>query len=95
MKTCNFIKIGLHRGCFPRNFPKFQEQLFCYLWTAISGVSLYLHRYFPIFPIHVHLNDSKSYGCSQVSLVIGIDVFHNYLIAFIFFYMQTWSNVDW
>ena len=45
---------------------------FCYLWTAASVISLYLHRYLHIFPTHFHLNHSKSNGCSQVYIIIGI-----------------------
>ena len=59
----------LHRGCFPGNFRKSVEQSF--LCEAASVISLYLHRYLHIFPIHFHLNYSKSYGCSQLYIIIG------------------------
>ena len=68
-KACKCIKIRLHRDCFPRNFPKFVEWSFRYLWTAASVISLYIHRY---IPVHFHLNNTKSYGCSQLYIIIGI-----------------------
>ena len=43
-----------------------------YLRTAASVISLYLHRYLHIFPVHFYLNHSESYGYSQVNIIIGI-----------------------
>ena len=63
-------------------FPKSVEQLFCYLWTA-SVISLYLHKYLHIFPIHFHLNHSISYGCFQVYIIIGI--YHITLLILLYF----------
>ena len=63
---------GLQRNCFTGNFPKSKEQSIHYLWTAASVISLYLHRYLQIFPIHFLLNHRKSYSCSQVYITIGI-----------------------
>ena len=40
--------------------------------TAASVISLYLYKYLHILPIHFHLNHSKSYGCSQVYVIIGM-----------------------
>ena len=59
-------------GYFPGNFTKSVEQSFHYLWIAASLINLYLHRYLHIFPVHFHLNHSKSYSCSQVYIIIGI-----------------------
>ena len=59
------LQIGLHRGCIRGNDPKSVEQSFRYLWTAASVISLYSHRYLHVFPVHFHLNQSKSYGCSR------------------------------
>ena len=43
-----------------------------YLRAAASVISLYLHRYLHIFPVHFYLNHSESYGYSQVNIIIGI-----------------------
>lgn len=72
IKACNISKIVLQRGCVRRNFLKFAEQLFCYLWTAASLINLDLHRYFYIFRIHFNFSQSKSDSCSQVYVLIGI-----------------------
>ena len=71
-KVFNCTKIGFHRGCFLWNFPKYVEQSFCYYRTAAPLMNLYLHRYQHIFPINFHLHYRKSYGCSEVYIIIGI-----------------------
>ena len=72
LQDWNCTQLRLVRGCFPGSFPKYVEQSFPYLWTDASVISLYLHRDLHIFPIHFHLNYSKSYGCSQVYMIIGL-----------------------
>ena len=67
-----FSKIVFFHGCFPSNIPKFAEKLFSCLRTAVSVINLYLHRYLRIFPIHFHLNHSKSHGCSHVYMITEI-----------------------
>ena len=44
----------LNYGCFPRNFLKFAEELFCYLWTAGFAIILYF-RYLYILLINFYL----------------------------------------
>ena len=72
MRACNLTKIAPHRGCFPKNFSKFTEQLFCYLWTVAPVISLHLHRFLHICPIRFHLNHSKSHGWSEGYFISGI-----------------------
>ena len=57
-----------------------------YLWTTASVISLCLHRYLHIFPIHFHINHSKSYCCSQVYIIIEIDI--SYYLNFTLFYID-------
>ena len=75
-------KIGLQCGCFSRNFPKSVKQSFRYIWTAASVINLYLYRYLHIFLVHFHLNHSKSYGCSQVRIII--EIYHITLLFLLF-----------
>ena len=82
-----FNKIPRHvivlKQNFLGNFPKSLEQLLRYLCTGASVISLYLHRYFHIFPIHSHLNHTKSYGCFQVYIIIAIC--HSTLLLLLYF----------
>ena len=69
-KVCNCTKIGLHRGCFPGNFPKSVEQSF---WTATSVIGLYLHRYLVHSYLIVHRNRRNHLAdaeCGHYSLCI-------------------------
>ena len=73
------------------------------LWTAASVISLYLRRYWHIFPIHFPLNYSKSYGFSQVYIIN--EIYHITLMLLLCFIcrlevmyrliMKTWYNADW
>ena len=100
-KASNCPKKGPHRGCFPRNFLKFAEQSFRYMWAAASAISLYLRINLCIFPTHFHLNHSKSYRCSH--LYNKIWIYYIYCFYFVShadlkwcrLIMQTWYNTDW
>ena len=84
-RPVTLLKQNSTAAVFQRTFQNLQSNysVVCELFCCFCNKSIF-HRYLHYFPIHFHLNHSKSHSWSRVYVIIGI----YYLVAFSLFYMH-------